>query len=238
MRLRGHRAAKIGVSALCASFALLSCGSESQASLPAPPTIKSLSELTRALSDSGVPMVEIEPSPIDEFGVPGRRFLVGSSEIHAFEFQSEQEQRARYEAIDPSGYAVGGVPIAWTGRPNIWSAGRLLVVYPGSDGGTILLLSGLLGDPFAAIEPDIDEPYPPAILAAIGAAAEATGSSPEDVQVIEYEFKEWPNSCLGLPGPDEMCAQAIVPGWLVRLNAGGDQIVFRADEVGAELRQE
>ena len=183
-------------------------------------------------------MVEIEPSPVDGFGIPGRRFLVGSSEIHTFEFQSEPEQRARYGAIDQSGYAVGGVPLAWTGRPNIWSAGRLLVVYPGSDGGTILLLSGLLGDPFAATEPDIDEPYPPAILAAIGAAAAQMGVDPGEVQVLGYDFKEWPDSCLGLHGPDEMCAQAIVPGWLVRLNAGGDQIVFRVDEVGAELRQE
>ena len=47
-----------------------------------------------------------------------------------------------------------------------------------------------------------------------------------------------PTAALGLPEPDEACAEAIVPGWIVRLNVGGSQVVFRVDDLGAVLRQE
>ena len=133
---------------------------------------------------------------------------------------------------------MSGEPVDWPAPPNIWTAGRLIVVYPGVDGGTVLLLSGLLGDPITFEAPVIDEPYPPAVLVAIGAAADAAGALPQDVQVISYESRERTDSCLGLPGPDEMCAEAIQLGWIVRLNVGGTQIVYRVDDVGAELRQE
>ncbi len=133
---------------------------------------------------------------------------------------------------------MGGEPVDWPARPNIWAKGQLVVVYPGVDGGTVLLLSGLLGDPLTLEAPPVDEPYPPAVLAAIGAASAASGLSPEAVQVIDYEQVDWPDGCLGLPVPDEMCTEAIVPGWVVRLNAGGEQFVFRTDEAGVQLRQE
>jgi len=172
------------------------------------------------------------------FGVESQGLLVGSAPVQVYEYSSVVERRRVSDTIRAGGYRVNGEPVDWPARPNIWVTGRLIVVYSGVDGGTVLLLSGLLGDALTFEAPAVDEPYPPAVLAAIAAAAEATGASLQEIQVIEYEFQEWPDSCLGLPGPDEICAEAPVLGWLVRLNAGGDPIVFRLDEVGAEHRQE
>ena len=190
------------------------------------------------MEDAGVAVTRAANPSAPELRTVGQGLLVGNVPVQVYEYGSIVERRLVSDTIRAGGFLVGGEPVDWPAPPNIWTAGRLIVVYPGVDGGTVLLLSGLLGDPVTFKAPIIDEPYPPAVLVAIGAAAEATGALPQDVQVISYEPKEWPNSCLGLPGPDEMCAEAIVPGWIVRLNVGGTQIVFRVDEVGAELRQE
>ena len=217
------------------SLMLAACVSESQ---PQGPEVETLADLDAALAAAGVPVTQVPNPGAPELRVGGQGLLVGSAPVQAYEYGSIVERRLVSDTIRAGGYMVGGEPVDWPAPPNIWATGQLIVVYPGVDGGTILLLSGLLGDPLTSEAPALDEPYPPAILVAIGAAAEATGASPEQVQVISYESREWPNSCLGLPEPDEMCAEAIVPGWIVRLNVGGAQVVFRVDDVGAVLRQE
>ncbi len=228
------RATKAWLVALL-SLLLAACTAEAQ---PSGPEIETLADLEGALEDAGVAVTRAANPSAPELRTVGQGLLVGNVPVQVYEYGSIVERRLVSDTIRAGGFLVGGEPVDWPAPPNIWTAGRLIVVYPGVDGGTVLLLSGLLGDPVTFKAPIIDEPYPPAVLVAIGAAAEATGALPQDVQVISYEPKEWPNSCLGLPGPDEMCAEAIVPGWIVRLNVGGTQIVFRVDEVGAELRQE
>lgn len=217
------------------SLLLAACTTETQ---PSGPKIENLADLEGALAEAGVAVTPAANPSAPELGTVGQGLLVGNVPVQVYEYRSIVERRLVSDTIRAGGYLVSGEPVDWPAPPNIWTAGRLIVVYPGADGGTVLLLSGLLGDPLTFEAPVIDEPYPPAILVAIGAAAEATGALPQEVQVISYESQDWPNSCLGLPGPDEMCAEAIVPGWIVRLNVGGTQVVFRVDEVGAELRQE
>ncbi len=217
------------------SLMLAACASEAQ---PQGPEVETLADLEAELAEAGVPVTQIPNPGAPELGAVAQGLLVGNAPVQAYEYGSIVERRLVSDTIRAGGYMVGGEPVDWPAPPNIWATGRLIVVYPGVDGGTILLLSGLLGDPLTSEAPALDEPYPPAVLAAIGAASEATGALPQEVQVISYESREWPNSCLGLPEPDEMCAEAIVPGWIVRLNVGGAQVVFRVDEVGAVLRQE
>ncbi len=214
---------------------LAACAAEA---LPAGPIIETLADLRTALEEAGVLVSEAPNPSAPELGIEGQGLLVGNVPVQAYEYGSIVERRLVSDTIRAGGFLVSGEPVQWPAPPNIWATGRLIVVYPGVDGGTILLLSGLLGDPLTSEAPPLDEPYPPAVLAAIGAAAEAAGTLPQEVQVVSYESREWPNSCLGLPASDEMCAEAIVPGWIVRLNVGSTQIVFRVDGVGAELRQE
>jgi len=217
------------------SLLLAACTTETQ---PAGPEIETLADFEGALANAGVAVTPAPNPSAPELGTVGQGLLVGNVPVQVYEYRSIVERRLVSDTIRAGGFLVSGEPVDWPAPPNIWTAGRLIVVYPGVNGGTVLLLSGLLGDPLTFEAPVIDEPYPPAVLVAIGAAAEATGTLPQDVQVVSYESQEWPNSCLGLPGPDEMCAEAIVPGWIVRLNVGGTQVVFRVDEIGAELRQE
>ena len=225
--------------ALMALLGLLAaCGSEAQPGLPESPKIETLAELQAALGAAGAPVSPVPNASAPNLGVESQSLQVGSAPVQVYEYRSVVARRSVSDTIRAGGYLVRGEPVDWPARPNIWATGQLIVVYPGVDGGTVLLLSGLLGDPLTSEAPAIDEPYPPAVLAAIGAAAAHIGVGPEQVQVLDYEPKEWPDSCLGLPGPGEICAAAIVPGWLVWLNVGGNQIVYRVDDLGAQLRQE
>lgn len=80
--------------------------------------------------------------------------------------------------------------------------------------------------------------FPSAAFAAREALAELLGVSAETIEIRNVEPAEWPDGCLGLAGPDEMCTMAIVPGYRITLVSGASQYVYRTDERGASLRRE
>lgn len=41
-----------------------------------------------------------------------------------------------------------------------------------------------------------------------------------DVSVLSYRLVTWPTACLGIEKPGQVCAQALVPGFLVKVGAG------------------
>jgi hypothetical protein len=118
----------------------------------------------------------------------------------------------------------------------IWVTDHLIVQYKGNDGGTILLLDSFLGD--AVIKPSAagDEPYPPAIPAALSVVAVELGVPPAEVEVLSYEMTEWPNACLGFEQPDELCVEVITPGWRIALRHDAAQIEVHTDLLGETIR--
>ena len=58
----------------------------------------------------------------------------------------------------------------------------------------------------------------------------------ESIQVISYRPEAWPDGCLGLGGPDEICTFAIVDGWEVTASNGEEQWVYRTDLEGSVVR--
>jgi len=49
--------------------------------------------------------------------------------------------------------------------------------------------------------------------------------------------KTWPDGCLGLAKPDELCSQALVPGWQVTVSDGSQTWVYRSDRTGQNIRR-
>jgi hypothetical protein len=47
------------------------------------------------------------------------------------------------------------------------------------------------------------------------------GISNEEIEVVEVEEVEWPDTSLGCPEPGMVYAQVIVPGWRVVMRVGG-----------------
>lgn len=60
------------------------------------------------------------------------------------------------------------------------------------------------------------------------------GLADDAVQLVAVEPATWPDACLGLPQPGEMCAQVLVEGYRVLLQAGGRIYEYR--EGGGYMR--
>lgn len=75
-------------------------------------------------------------------------------------------------------------------------------------------------------------------IAASAAAvlADELGVSPDEIEVVSVEATEFTDGCLGLGGPDEICLQAITPGYIVTLSASGQEYVAHTDANGVQVR--
>lgn len=78
--------------------------------------------------------------------------------------------------------------------------------------------------------------YPPGALAAQAYLAEALALPVDAVGIIRIENNLWPDSCLGLGGPEEICAQQIVPGYYIVMQANSLFYEFHINEDGSQLR--
>lgn len=77
---------------------------------------------------------------------------------------------------------------------------------------------------------------PLAVDAARRAAAAQVGMEVDEVQVIDYQEEEWPDSCLGWSSLGEVCTQSSTPGFGGRLQAGEEKFEFRSDKSGVLVR--
>jgi hypothetical protein len=62
------------------------------------------------------------------------------------------------------------------------------------------------------------------------------GISRNKLQIIDYRQQTWRNGCLELPQPDELCTQALVPGWLVVVSDGKQNWIYHTNNNGRSLR--
>lgn len=86
--------------------------------------------------------------------------------------------------------------------------------------------------------PAPDEPItgevPDEILDAIrAAAAERTGVAADAIEVVSAEQVTWSDGSLGCPEPGQMYTQALVDGYKVVLDAGGEQLDYRIGSGGS-----
>lgn len=88
----------------------------------------------------------------------------------------------------------------------------------------------------AAGEAPVGDELPPAIAAAQAELARELGVDLAAVALINFEQREWSDSCLGLGGPAEICAAVITPGWEVTLLAEGEEYEVRTDFEGEQVR--
>ncbi len=224
----------IGRRILALSMALVICAC-SRTGTPLAQSYESIDDLLNALDDAGAEIVTISlDAPL--FEVDSRTVMLNGEKSEFYEFENADERERGVIHLQAL------LEEAWKDTANelssarIWSHDRLIVVYFGRDGGTILLLSGLLGDPLQKPELAEDGPYPPAVPAAIHALAEAKGEDPSLIKVLSYTFVTWSDGCLEYPHPDEECTQALTSGWRILLQLGDQEIEIHSDEMGGKIR--
>ena len=88
----------------------------------------------------------------------------------------------------------------------------------------------------------VSQSTPGNILAGIGKqilmdVARLTGrSSSQEFQILRVESRTWPDGCLGLADPGQLCTQALVPGWEVVVGRGKERWIFRSDRTGRMIK--
>lgn len=66
----------------------------------------------------------------------------------------------------------------------------------------------------------------------IADAAGRAGAAPGDVRVTRAQAKQWSDGSLGCPQPGQMYTQALVDGYWVELDVGGQPFDYRLNERG------
>lgn len=167
----------------------------------------------------------------------------------------EQALRDAIVLKDLSGPAYGGV-IETIGRPGIVPD---LIGSHAVEARHVAWLSTLLGDnPFPnTIDPSL---APTDVLARLGEMAQAgsaaatpveaseitaplieaiaqnLGTDIAELEVVRIEPRDWPDASLGCPQPGHAYAQVITPGFLIVVEAAGEQVEYHADEQGNVTR--
>lgn len=78
---------------------------------------------------------------------------------------------------------------------------------------------------------------PPSVAnAVLKDAASRAGVSTRELRIVDYNQRTWRNGCLELPQPDELCTQALVPGWQVVVSHSRQRWIYHTDKNGSSLR--
>lgn len=77
---------------------------------------------------------------------------------------------------------------------------------------------------------------PQVVLDAQQWLATQLGLATQQVQIVDVEQVQWPDSCLGLGRPNESCAAVVTPGWKAVFSVNGTTYEVRTDETGSTIR--
>lgn len=215
---------------LCGAVLLSACaaGPTQVDELPTSRSIRGPAALEQALRDAGL-VVERQQLSTDESGAAVHRWQVEGEPLLIMEGDFSRFVAAGDVLTD----MVGSGAL-------IWSTPEMSVAYAGSNGGVRLVLDALLGDPRDQVVPDQDEPYPPAVLAALRQVAETYERGPGELEVLRFEERVWPDGCLGLtrePGSNA-CTLAEESGWLIDIRLEGAIIRVRSNTLGSVIKLE
>ena len=93
--------------------------------------------------------------------------------------------------------------------------------------------------PATQANPDLENVLPPDVALNVqNQISQNLGVAIENMKITNVEKMDWPNGCLGLPQGNEVCTEAITPGWLLTFNIDGKEYKYRVDKTGTVIRQE
>lgn len=58
----------------------------------------------------------------------------------------------------------------------------------------------------------------------------------DQLEIVSEEVADWPDACLGLAGPDEVCAMMLTPGWAFGVSDGSQTWQYRTDLEATQVR--
>jgi len=114
-----------------------------------PATVQDQASLVKVLQEAGA-TVETGDSITQEFFSPeGHTVKVNGAELQVFEYKNAPAMEKEASQVAPDGGSVGTSMMNWIDTPHFYKAGRIIVLYVGSDQPVLGLLNKVVGPQFA-----------------------------------------------------------------------------------------
>jgi hypothetical protein len=134
-------------------LALSGCANNSLAAGPdvttEPASVQDKATLVDALQDAGATVEEGEPIAQAFFTPEGSILKVNGADVQVFEYESAESMEEEASQVMPDGGSIGTSMVAWMDTPHFYQAGKVIVLYVGSDEAVLRLLEKALGPQFA-----------------------------------------------------------------------------------------
>jgi hypothetical protein len=143
----------VSVLAMVLGLLLSACGSAPAASAsnasPQPRAVEDQASLVAALKEAGATVETGDPISQPFFSVEGNILKVNGADVQLFEYESSEAMELESSQIAPDGSSSATTMITWIDTPHLYKAGKIIVLYIGSDATVLDLLEGALGPQFA-----------------------------------------------------------------------------------------
>jgi hypothetical protein len=102
-----------------------------------------------ALRAEGATAEVVDSISQDFFNVEGQIITVNGADVQVFEYESAEAMENAASQVAPDGGSIGTSMVTWIDTPHFYKAGRIIVLYIGSDQTILGLLENVLGPQFA-----------------------------------------------------------------------------------------
>ncbi len=111
--------------------------------------VRDLESLIRSLRANGASVRRAGRISQPFFSVRGRVITVGGEKVQVFQYTRAEDAERESGRVSQTGASVGTSMMSWMAPPHFYKAGRLIVLYVGSDTSTTRVLERALGPQFA-----------------------------------------------------------------------------------------
>jgi hypothetical protein len=143
----------LSVLLLVFAFAVSGCGGAPTADAanasPEPLAIEDQASLIVALQAAGATVESGESITQAFFSPEGSIIKVNEADVQIFEYESTEAMENEASQVAPDGGSIGTTMVTWMDTPHFYKAGRIIVLYIGSDETVLGLLEKVLGAQFA-----------------------------------------------------------------------------------------
>jgi len=135
------------------AFVVSACANISTSTPPAtspePLAVEDTASLMAALQSGGANVETGEPITQVFFSPEGNIIKVNGADVQVFEYESAEAMENEASQVAPDGGSIGTSMVTWVDTPHFYKAGRIIVLYIGSDETVLGLLEKVLGPQFA-----------------------------------------------------------------------------------------
>lgn len=111
--------------------------------------VEDQASLVTALGAAGATVETGDPITQPFFTPEGKNIKVNGADVQVFEYESAEAMENEASQVAPDGGSIGTSMVNWMDTPHFYKAGRIIVLYVGSDETILNLLATVIGPQFA-----------------------------------------------------------------------------------------